>query len=202
MPTQRNAMSFKDTYLITEDIFKDVSSSYVENELGKKLASLIYQEKPKNVVEFGVLNGYSTLWFGKAISSLANRGHVYGYDLWDDYEHKHGVFADVQKRIVDNDLSDWITLGKMDIFEWAKHPPGFDLLHVDISNDGEKLERLYNLLKDRPQTKGALMVFEGGTKERDEVEWMKKYNKKPITETNIPYIVIEERFPGLSVVRL
>jgi predicted O-methyltransferase YrrM len=194
--------SFKNRYLIEADPFADVPSSYTQNELGKKLASVVFQEKPKNVVEFGVLNGYSTLWMGKAIQALDNRGRVQGYDLWDDYEHKHGEFTEVAQRIIDNDLCDWVYLGKVDIFEWAQHPQPFDLLHVDISNDGEKLEKLYHMLKGRPQTKGALMVFEGGTPERDEVEWMKKWNKKPICSTNIPYIVIDERFPGLSVVRL
>jgi hypothetical protein len=67
-----------------------------------------------------------------------------------------GEFAEVSQRIIDNDLCDWVYLGKVDIFEWAQHPQPFDLLHVDISNDGEKLEKLYHMLKGRPQTKGAL----------------------------------------------
>lgn len=195
-------MSNLNSYLIEPDPFANVPSSYTQNELGKKLASLVLQEKPKNIVEFGVLNGYSTLWLGKAVASLNNRGHVYGYDLWDDYDFKYGSFEDVKLRIKHYELEDWITLGKMDIFEWAEDPLPFDLLHVDISNDGEKLEALYNLLKGRPQTSGAVMVFEGGTEERDQVEWMIKYGKKPICQANIPYTVIDERFPGLSLVRL
>jgi predicted O-methyltransferase YrrM len=195
-------MANYNSYLIEPDPFRHLESSYTQNEMGKKLASLVLQEKPKIVIEFGVLNGYSTLWLGKAVSVLNNRGHVYGYDLWENYEHKHGDFATVSNRILENNLGDWITLGELDIFDWAANPDPFDLLHVDISNDGDKLQKLYDMLKDRPQTKGALMVFEGGTPERDQIEWMVKYNKKPICETTIPYTVIDERFPGMSIVRL
>jgi len=70
-------MANYNSYLIEPDPFRHLESSYTQNEMGKKLASLVLQEKPKIVIEFGVLNGYSTLWLGKAVSVLNNRCHVY-----------------------------------------------------------------------------------------------------------------------------
>lgn len=49
-----------------------------------------------------------------------------------------------------------------------------DIFHVDIANDGNvykhSLENLFN----------GIIIFEGGSLERDQVPWMKKYNKVPI----------------------
>lgn len=193
---------FRDEYLYAPDPFADVESSYAENGIGRTFASLVFTYKPKTVVEFGVLNGYSTLWFGKAMKELDHRGIVIGYDLWEKYEHKKGCLAEVAQRIEEAGLEHQVRLGEADIFEWAKNPEPFDILHVDISNDGDKLLRVYEMLKGRPETKGALMVFEGGTEERDNIKWMKKYNRKPIIGCGVPYEVIVTYFPGLSMVRL
>jgi len=54
---------------------------------------------------------------------------------------------------------------------------------------------------------GGLVVFEGGTEERDQVEWMTKYNKDPIypeifrnPHFNLNYVGGTYRsFPGLTV---
>ena len=44
------------------------------------------------------------------------------------------------------------------------------------------------------------ILFEGGSLERDNIEWMKKYNKQPINSVKsiINYNVIEEKFPSIS----
>jgi len=53
-------------------------------------------------------------------------------------------------------------------------------------------------VKDRIK-KGAIVLFEGGSKERDQVEWISKYNKRPIGEAKAPYTVIDSSFPSLSM---
>jgi hypothetical protein len=71
------------------------------------------------------------------------------------------------------------------------------MLHVDISNTGETIEKLYEGTKDQVEN-GAVVLFEGGTYERDTVEWMLKYKKSKITDVDVPYRIINGEFPGLS----
>jgi hypothetical protein len=49
---------------------------------------------------------------------------------------------------------------------------------------------------------GAIVVFEGGASgERDNIPWMVKYGFPRITDTNVPYEVIDDRFPSLSMIK-
>jgi hypothetical protein len=41
------------------------------------------------------------------------------------------------------------------------------------------------------------VLFEGGSKERDKVEWMKDF--QPINSSGINFITINEDFPSLSL---
>ena len=54
-----------------------------------------------------------------------------------------------------------------------------DILHIDIANNGDvyKFTIEYYLKK---VSNGGLLILEGGSKERDQVEWMKKYSKPSI----------------------
>ena len=73
----------------------------------------------------------------------------------------------------------------------------YNLLHLDISNTGDIIDELE--LKTRmKRIKGAIVIFEGGSEERDNVEWMIKYNKKPINHTKARFEVINPKFPSLS----
>jgi hypothetical protein len=48
------------------------------------------------------------------------------------------------------------------------------------------------------------MIFEGGSVERDNIEWMKKYNKVPINSIKniINYEVLNQNFPSISKILL
>jgi hypothetical protein len=46
-----------------------------------------------------------------------------------------------------------------------------------------------------------MVYFEGGSEERDNVEWMKKYNCKKIRDCDVPFEVISEKFPSLSLIK-
>ena len=81
----------------------------------------------------------------------------------------------------------------------------FDLIHIDISNDGEKIKKIYDKLKSNNNIKNSIMLLEGGTEERDKVEWMEKFNKQkiyPLLESKqVPYQIIVYDFPRLSMVK-
>ena len=78
-------------------------------------------------------------------------------------------------------------------------------LHVDISNTGDTV-RVIMEQWDPKMIQGGIICFEGGTEERDNVEWMKKYGKPSIkAEIENNQIIAEKhvlgtymRFPGLT----
>ncbi|MDO8604212.1 MAG: class I SAM-dependent methyltransferase [bacterium] len=174
----------------------EIESSYIENDLGRTLYDLVLKYKPKKIVEFGILYGYSTVAMAMALDEIGD-GHIYANDLFEDYAFKHSTTQEVQENINRYGLEKYVTLGKKNFDEWLKQPEDFDFLHVDVSNKGDTVERLYDAVKNQV-ARGAIVVFEGGSDERDNVEWMIRYNSKKIRSTNIPFEVIDPRFPSLS----
>jgi len=179
----------------------DVKSSYLPNKIGLTLYDYVMTHKPKRIVEFGVLNGYSSIVFGLAMRDLG-RGHVVCYDLWEKYPYNHGNIGDVQERINSFGLRDFVSLNYGDIYEWSKNPCShFDLLHIDVSNDGKRLREIIGNLTEAGFA-NVPILFEGGTKERDEKGWNSNSNNVSITSVKkeLGYRVLDERFPGLSVI--
>lgn len=178
----------------------DVKSSYSQNDIGRTFYDLVLKYKPKKIVEFGVLYGYSSIAMAMALDEIGE-GHIYANDLFEDYPFNHSTIPETQANIDRYGLSSYITLSKKDFKEWLKQPEDFDLLHVDVSNHGETIESLYAAMKDRID-RGAIVLFEGGASgERDQIPWMVKYGFPKITDTNVPYEVIDEKFPSLSMIK-
>lgn len=177
----------------------DIESSYRDNNLGKTLYDLVLKYRPKKIVEHGVLFGYSTVAMAQALDELG-AGHIYAYDLFDKYSFKHSTLENTQANIDRYRVGDYVTLVQKDFGEWLESPEHFDMLHIDISNKGDTIERLYKAVKDQVQN-GAIVLFEGGSEERDNVEWMVKYNCKKLCNANVPFEVVDERFPSLSMIK-
>ena len=178
----------------------DVKSSYGQNDIGRTFYDLILKSKPKKVVEFGVLYGYSTIAMAMALDELGE-GHIYANDLFEDYPFNHSTMSETQANIDRYGLSRYVTLTKKDFNIWLKRAENFDLLHVDVSNHAETIEHLYAAVKDQID-RGAIVIFEGGAAgERDEIPWMVKYGFPKITDTSVPYEVINEDFPSLSMIK-
>lgn len=191
---------------------KKLRSSYIENNYGAIFEKTVEIFMPHKVVEIGVLDGYSLLYMARgAKRSKEINNHlpvINAYDLWEDYEYKHGSALEVQELLDNHGVGNLVTLHKKDAFsvheEYAEHSVCF--LHVDISNDGDILNKIVERWDDKLSF-GGLFFFEGGSEERDNVEWMKKYNKKPIRPEivsnpilNKKYIYATyEAFPSLSV---
>jgi predicted O-methyltransferase YrrM len=176
-----------------------IESSYGKNDIGQTLYDLVLKYKPKKIVEFGILCGYSTIAMAMALDEIGE-GHIYANDLFEDYKFKHSTISETQANINNYGLDQYITLSKKNFDEWLKQPEDFDLLHIDISNKGDTIERLYEAVKDQIND-GSIVVFEGGSKERDNVEWMIKYNCKKISNSQVPFIVVNNKFPSLSIIK-
>lgn len=183
-------------------MFKEpkIYSSYRQNHLGKTLYDLILKLKPKKIIEFGVLYGYSTISMAEAVRDLG-QGRILGYDLFEDYPYRHVPMEKTIENIKKYQVERFIDLEKKDFYQWVKNPEGFNLLHLDISNDGYIIKLAYRNLK-KFIDKGSVIVFEGGIKERDKVDWMIRYKKAPIypLKALIGYTILNPNFPGLSLI--
>lgn len=180
----------------------DIESSYRENNIGQTFYDLVMKEKPKVIFEFGSLNGYSAVCMAMALRDLRDtcdhHGHIFSVDLWEEYPFKHSDQRTAVKNADKYAVADYISFIRGDFFKWTKEKfknQKIDLLHVDISNDGDVVRRL-DSIKDVVKT----IIFEGGTAQRDNVEWMINYNKPLINFCDVNYSVLNEKFPSLSMI--
>lgn len=177
-----------------------VESSYYQNDLGKTIYDFILNKKPNTVVEFGCLYGYSTIAIASALRDLGN-GKLICFYLWDDYKYKHSTMEETISNIKKHNLDDYVLFEKRDFNDWLDSPTEFDVLHLDISNTGDIILKTYNKLKKQIEN-GSSILFEGGSVERDNIEWMLKYNATPINSIKelVKYKLLNENFPSMSVI--
>ena len=141
---------------------------------------IVYSHVPKVVVDCGVLDAFSLLAFAEPAKLLG--AQVWGIDLFEGYEFKHSIKSDIQKKINDKALNNVILLQKDAMLAYEQFGDNvIDILHIDISNDGDKLHEMFRVWDSKVRV-GGLIIFEGGSEERDNVEWMIKYNRRPIRD--------------------
>jgi predicted O-methyltransferase YrrM len=180
----------------------EIESSYHINDIGQTIYDYIIKEKPMTVVEFGCLFGYSTVTIAMALRDIGCNGKLYCYDLWDEYPYKHSTIETTKSNLKKYQLENYVKFIKMDFYEWLKDPIEFDIMHLDISNNGKTIQDAYLNLKNKINN-GSIILFEGGSIERDEVEWMLKYDYPPINGIKhiVDYEILNSKFPSLSVIR-
>ena len=172
-----------------------IESSYRKNNLGFTLYHTIRMLKPKIVVDFGILYGYSTVAIAQALRDLDEGGKVLAYDLFENYKFKSASKEEVQYFIDKYEVQDYVELKEVDFYKWIDNPDDFDLLHLDISNTGSVIQLAYNKLPNKH------IVFEGGSKERDDEEWVTKYNKTKMypLQKSLNYKILNNAWPSISI---
>lgn len=167
----------------------DIASSYYKNNLGKVLYDEVLKSNSKIIIDMGILNGYSSVCLALAAKKIG--GHVFAYDIFDEYPYKSATKEVVLKNLKRYNVEDVVTIKKLSIDELISSNQNFDFLHVDISNTGDTIEKLYHAFcKFIPEKRRIL--FEGGSLGRDTCEWMMKYNKRKINDANVPFKLIAE----------
>lgn len=154
-----------------------VHSSFKTNGYGSFFYAFVRALKPKTCLELGVYQGFSMLSVAAALRDNGE-GMIEGVDLFEDYPYRHAKFADVKRHIHACDLGDWTKITKEDATAAHKGFGDLDYLHVDLSNDGETFQFVFE--KWAPKVRRAI-ILEGGADERDRVDWMVKYRKAPIS---------------------
>lgn len=96
-------------------------------------------------------------------------------------------------------LSEYVTLEKKNFMDWVQSPEPFDMMHFDIANNGDTIRLLYSAVKPSIDL-GSVVYFEGGSRERDNLAWMHTHGLAKIADSGVPYTVVNEKFPSLSVI--
>lgn len=178
-------------------------SSYEKNNYGDFFYSLIRVYQPEKVVELGTKAGYSAYHMARGLKDNG-KGTLDCYDLWEKYKFKSVAKAVAEKNL--KEFKNIINLKQGDVVDVNKAYKTVDILHVDISNDGEVLEKVIPHWIDKIH---QFIIVEGGSAERDKLEWMIKYNKTPIAKwledfcrcrSDIEYLTIEP-FPSITIIR-
>lgn len=174
---------------------KNIESSYKKNNFDDIFKKICKQVNPKSILEIGILDGYSLKAFANHSSKDSN---IVAIDLFEDYEYKNSNF-----KFVENLFSQYknVDIKYGNFYEYHKTCDNFDIIHIDISNDAGIFQ--YALNHYFPKT-NKLLILEGGSKERDNVEWMTKFNKPSIDnflknlDREYKFNVIE-LFPSLTI---
>ena len=168
----------------------EIKSSYYPNNLGRVIYDLIIEMNAKTIVDVGILHGYSTVCMAQAAKKTG--GHVYAYDIFEDYKYNNSTQDIVAKNLEKYNVKDYVTVEHMSLEDWVDTGQKFDILHVDISNTGDTIDYLYKKFYNCISNE-CKVLFEGGSPERDICEWMVKYNMKKINDCNVPFNVLSSK---------
>lgn len=172
-------------------------SSYKQLDLNYgDLLNALSMHNTHTCVEFGILDGYSTRILA------GNCAHVKAFDIFDDFNGNSPNKATLK-------LPENVEVAYGNLFDSSLvrvfKDKSIDILHVDIANDAAVVDHVLNKWHQKITT-GGMIVFEGGSKKRDEVQWMKEYNKQPMYPyfQRLDKLVWKVRqfgeFPSLTVV--
>lgn len=177
-------------------------SSYHQEKFSKVFKALCFTQNPKRIVEFGILDGYSLDCF---LDSASEDCLIEAYDLFEDFPYNAANFGNISNKY-SNVPTNRLKINKGDIF----NSPDFigneiDIIHVDVANDGKVYEFCINNLLPL-LSKDGILIMEGGSEERDNCEWMIKYNKPKIREILFKHendldIKVFSEFPSMTLIK-
>jgi predicted O-methyltransferase YrrM len=164
---------------------------------GRAIWDSVRSLRPRKMIEFGVHRGYSAIIAALAMEENGS-GSLGAYDWWEDGRRDGVDEAGLALRHFDRyGVGSRISLRELDFFAWIRAPEPCDLLYVDIDNDGDKIRSLYEGL--RPQIEAGLVVlFEGGSEERDRHPVMTGRKPMGAVRTFTGYEIVLDVFPSLS----
>ncbi len=159
-----------------------MKSSYNDNHYGELIEALVRIYKPRTCVELGCLEGYSSVHIARGLKRNGG-GTLTVIDLFEDYAFNSAEQTVLQTNLAEHGVDAHCETIKGSAFDEASRfaDHSVDFLHADISNDGERLEQIFEIWP-RKLSAGGVIVLEGGSKERDAIEWMTKFQKKPIRD--------------------
>lgn len=174
------------------DGLETLPSSYADRGYGSLFYALVRALTPRSSVEIGIFRGYSLLMAAAALRDNG-AGAITGYDLFEDYPYRHAPRSQVAQQILDSGLADWATLQQADARVVHEQWDAVDYLHVDVSNTGDTYRQVFQHWAPRVS---QVILLEGGSRERDNVDWMLQHGKPAI----VPALAdLRRDYPGWSI---
>lgn len=176
---------------------------YFKPNIGKTIYDYVIENKPKVIVEFGVLFGFSTVCMSQALRDLNNGGKIYAFDLWEKSKYNHGQTIELVDDILkEYELQDFVKLDYGGSADSLSNIKDVDLIHIDINNDGDRLMNFITDIKNKHKV-NCDILFEGGIIERDNCWWMNEFKKTPINHlrNNFDYVILNKNYPGISKIK-
>lgn len=155
-----------------------MNSSYNNKDIdyGHLIEAVTMSINPKKIVEIGILDGFSLTHFINSTNEAYT--NISAYDIFDKFNGNHANESELKERFKSYEN---VEINYGDFYELHKNMANnsIDIIHIDIANNGEVYE--YAIQHYLPKlSSSGIMILEGGSKERDEVDWMNKYNKPKI----------------------
>tara|TARA_B100000965_G_scaffold42235_1_gene31030 strand:+ start:11795 stop:12340 length:546 start_codon:yes stop_codon:yes gene_type:complete len=153
-----------------------MNSSYNNKiDFGDIISTITFMNNPQKIVECGILEGYS---LSKFIDSSSSKTSIDAYDIFDEFNGNHAIKDKITKQFSQNEN---VTIDYGDFYNVFKkyQDKSIDILHIDIANNGDVYEYMFENYVNKVKDDGIILM-EGGSENRDNIEWMIKYNKPPI----------------------
>ena len=150
-----------------------MNSSY-KNDLnyGDLLETITFIQKPKSILEIGILDGFSL----KCFADNSDNSKIDAFDIFDEFNGNHG---NKEKLIETFKEYSNVNIQYGNFYELHKSVDKYDMIHIDIANNGDVYDFSINHYLPKLNENG-LLILEGGSEKRDNVEWMIKYKKPKI----------------------
>ena len=158
-------------------------SSYKNNDITYSdiISSITQIVKPKKILEIGILDGYSLESF---IKSSKSDTEIHAFDIFNDFNGNH---SDIKTMISRFEKFPNVKIEYGNFYNIHNNITKYDLIHIDIANTGDvfhyTMDHYFSKLTDN-----GVIIFEGGSITRDNVEWMIKYDKPKIYDAIEEYI--------------
>lgn len=177
-----------------------MNSSYKSTlNFGDLIFLIIKLYNPRKIIEFGILDGFSLKIFADNIKN----GYIEAYDIFEDFNGNSANKEKIEKLFINYNN---VKIKKGDFYKSLNNfdNNSVDLIHIDIANNGDVYEFAINNYISK-LTLNGLLILEGGSNERDNIEWMIKYNKKKIQPVldkykNIYNIIVIDKFPSITII--
>ncbi|NVM37131.1 MAG: hypothetical protein HWN81_16150 [Candidatus Lokiarchaeota archaeon] len=174
-------------------------SSYIKNNYCEIFKTLCFAYDPKFIVEFGILDGYSLDEF---VNNSSHECKIEAYDIFDEFPYNSADQKYLTKKYEEYRNVSILRGNFYNSVELFKDN-SIDILHIDIANTGDVYE--FALKNYLPKVRGV-MLLEGGSYERDQISWMKQYDKQKIQPVLQKYdnnakIKVLNNFPSITLIK-
>jgi len=180
-----------------------MKSSYNTNiNYGDLLSFITWNKHPSSIVEIGILEGFSLKTFCDFSNETCN---IEAYDIFQEF-NGNGANKELLQDTFKDESKAIINYGNFYNLKDKFQDNSIDILHIDIANNGDVYNYVFEHYISKIRKDGVI-ILEGGSRERDEVEWMNKYNKPKIVpvlekyKKNYNIITIGET-PSITIVKL